>query len=403
MPLNECGFWVDSIMHNGQAYAPKLKCAKLYVAATSQHVGKTTTTLGLISALQLQGLNVGYCKPVGQKYVEIPGGDRVDKDAHLFSDFMGFQLVPELHSPVILGPGAVTGYLDNPEKTNYPQQIQQAACVLEGMHDVVVYEGTGHPGVGGVVDVSNADVAQMLGAGVIMVVEAGIGSTIDELLLNLALFQSRGVEVVGVIINKTRPEKMEKVQHYVGKKLEKLGIPILGTIPYASELGMPLMRTVQRAVKGDILAHPERMNNFVAGILAGSLIDTTNFKGCKGLLLMVSSARLGDSLQKLRKIGERKEIEHSLLSGLLVTGQPNIKPEDWEYINHFKIPVIHAPMDTYEAVLEFSRIEVKINTQTPWKVAKAVELFQQQIDQDKLMGLLKPQSTPYSPKWRRVV
>lgn len=35
----------------------------IYVAATSQHVGKTTMTLGLIAALRDQGVDVGYSKP----------------------------------------------------------------------------------------------------------------------------------------------------------------------------------------------------------------------------------------------------------------------------------------------------------------------------------------------------
>ncbi|NBC24766.1 MAG: AAA family ATPase [Bacteroidetes bacterium] len=35
---------------------------RIYVAATSQHVGKTTTTLGLVNTLRKQNINVGYCK-----------------------------------------------------------------------------------------------------------------------------------------------------------------------------------------------------------------------------------------------------------------------------------------------------------------------------------------------------
>ncbi len=56
-----------------------------------------------------------------------------------------------------------------------------------------MYEGTGHPGVGSVVDMSNAQVAQLLGAPVVMIVEGGIGSTIDLLNMNLALFRERRV------------------------------------------------------------------------------------------------------------------------------------------------------------------------------------------------------------------
>ena len=67
-----------------------MKYKSIYVAASSQHVGKTTSTLGLVSAFQDLGINVGYCKPVGQKFLEL-GNLRVDKDALLFADLsIGF-------------------------------------------------------------------------------------------------------------------------------------------------------------------------------------------------------------------------------------------------------------------------------------------------------------------------
>ena len=54
----------------------------IYVAATSQHVGKTTSTLGLVSSFLRKGLNVGYSKPVGQKHLNFENF-KVDKDTIL--------------------------------------------------------------------------------------------------------------------------------------------------------------------------------------------------------------------------------------------------------------------------------------------------------------------------------
>ena len=38
-----------------------------FVAATGQHVGKTTTCLGLVSGLLKTHKNVGFIKPIGQR------------------------------------------------------------------------------------------------------------------------------------------------------------------------------------------------------------------------------------------------------------------------------------------------------------------------------------------------
>ena len=98
----------------------------IYVAATSQHVGKTTSTLGLVAAFMKKGVKVGYCKPVGQKSLYLNNME-VDKDAILFADLMKFELDADVHSPVILGKGATTAFIDHPENYAYPERIKHAA------------------------------------------------------------------------------------------------------------------------------------------------------------------------------------------------------------------------------------------------------------------------------------
>jgi BioD-like phosphotransacetylase family protein len=41
------------------------------VAATKQHVGKTSTSLALLSGLQKRFDKVGFIKPVGQQHVPV--------------------------------------------------------------------------------------------------------------------------------------------------------------------------------------------------------------------------------------------------------------------------------------------------------------------------------------------
>ena len=351
----------------------------VYVAATGQHVGKTTSTLGLIHSLQLEGVSVGYCKPVGQKFVT-QNDMRVDKDTALFAQFMDFEIEPDIHSPVILGSGDTTRYLDDPDEKAIKGRIYHAANVLEKRHDIVVYEGTGHPGVGAVADVSNSVVADMVHAGLIMVVEAGIGNTIDKLDLNLSVFQQKNIPIIGVIINKTRKDKMEKIRHYVGKKLDKWGVPILGVLPYEEELGRPLMGTICKAIKGQVMFNGDQMDNRVKDIIAGSLIEMEDLRRLSDQLLVVSVRRFDDALRRIRQFAEQHNLTETPLAGIIITGKGSLKKDQEDYISHHKIPVLRSFFDTYESVIKISRIEVKINTRTPWKVQKAVELFKEHVD-----------------------
>ena len=209
----------------------------------------------------------------------------------------------------------------------------KASKILDKQHDVVVYEGTGHPGVGSVVDLSNADVAKTLDAGVIMVVEGGIGNTIDRLKMSIAIFEQQDVPIIGVIINKVHKTKMDEVSNFVGLKLEQMGLPLLGVIPYEPELELPLMIGILNAVKGKVLYNEDKLDNRIEDIIAGSLIDLEDLKSSENLLLIVSVKRLGDALKRLEKVAKRTGEKNLHISGIIVTGHSEI---DQAHIDFFE-------------------------------------------------------------------
>jgi len=361
-----------------------MKYKNIYVAASSQHVGKTTSTLGLVSGFMHKGLKVGYCKPVGQKFLDI-NNLIVDKDTVLFADLIHFDLIPEYHSPVILGKGATEKYLDNPDKYDLDAVLAEAKRYMTNNNDITVYEGTGHPGVGSVAGLSNARVAKILDAGVVMVVEGGIGSTIDMLNMCTAIFREQGVPIIGVILNKVRAEKLEKVKNYVSKWLKRNDLPLLGVIPYDQTLAYPLIRSIAKSVEGTIIYNADADSNKVADILAGSLIDLEKIQDKQDQLLVVSTKALNDVVKKIQNLESLNNIEKTSLTGIVATGEGNIDSATLKYIELNKLPLIRTHLDTYGCVVKISKIEVKINRKTPWKVKKAIQLIENHVDLDSIM------------------
>ena len=306
---------------------------------------------------------------------------------------LGFNLDPELHSPVILGDGVTAEYIDDPSRFHFKDRLDYAAAELSRLHEVVVYEGTGHPGVGSVVDLSNADVAKRLNASVIMIAEGGIGSTVDRLAMSLALFREQQVPILGVIINKVLPEKLEKIEHYLGKRFDQLGLPLLGVLPYDKSLSFPIMETVKQAVRGHIAFNEHQLANRVEEIVSGSLIGTEELKSFRNVLLVVSHKRLEEAVSKIKWIAAARGMkDESPLSGVIVTGDGQHEfpversGECVDYFMNYEIPVLTTALDTLGSVIKISRIEVKINTRTPWKVHRAVELIREHIPLEKLVG-----------------
>lgn len=361
------------------------KFKNIFVAASSQHVGKTTSTLGLVSSFMNMGYKVGYCKPVGQKFLDVQNL-KVDKDAVLFADLINFHIIPKLHSPVLLGPGATEMYLDNPGKYKLKKMILSAAERLENENEINIFEGTGHPGVGSVADLSNAQVAKLLKAGVIMVVEGGIGSTIDMLNMTTSLFREEKVPIIGVIINKVIPEKKEKVAHYVGQWLVKNNLKLLGLLPYERTLAFPVIKTVAEAIEGVVTYNADYVNNKVESILAGSLIDLKELKSSQDLLLVVATRSINEAIKKMESITRHHGIKHCPLSGIVAAGDGRFEKQTLDYIEKNRIPLIRSELDTYAAVVNISKIEVKINNSTPWKVQMAIDLIQNNVDLETILN-----------------
>lgn len=193
---------------------------RVYVAATRQNDGKTITALGLLSAMREHFKSVGYIKPVGQQ-VALIDGYNVDKDATLMVDVFHIEHQPRDLSPIAIPRGFTEDYILRGDPNKLRRNIQQAYLRASHNHDFMVIEGTGHAGVGSVLDLSNADVAQLLDAPVVLVTGGGIGRPIDEIMLNKALFDSHKVNVIGVVINKVIKEKYKKIKEIVSSGLKK--------------------------------------------------------------------------------------------------------------------------------------------------------------------------------------
>jgi BioD-like phosphotransacetylase family protein len=213
-----------------------------------------------------------------------------------------------------------------------------------------------------------------------MVVEGGIGSTIDMLNMNLALFREEKAEILGVIINKVIPDKLDRVNYYLSKWLEPRQIPILGLIPYEKSLAYPVMRTVADSVSGLTTHNAEFLDNKVEDIMAGSLIDTPELKSFENILLVAAVRQLEPALDKINSIMKVMRKNQSPLAGIVLTGQGTPEARSIEYIIQHKVPMIRTELDTYSSVLQISKIEVKINRDTPWKVRRAVELIRENVD-----------------------
>ena len=174
-----------SLSNNTQATSsiPK-ETRPIYVSATKEHVGKTTTCLALMSGLKKRFPNsIGFIKPVGQQHVPVFSDIteeeiRVDKDVNLMKEHFQLSHCDYRHmSPVIIPSGYTKQFIDGQiVLDDQLHAIKDAYKHVSGRNEVVLCEGTGHCAVGSIVGASNAKVADMIGASMVLVANGGLGS-----------------------------------------------------------------------------------------------------------------------------------------------------------------------------------------------------------------------------------
>lgn len=365
------------------------KKSSIFIAATDQHIGKTTTSLGLLSAFKKRGIDVGYCKPLGQEYV-VYGQEHVDKDVALFAELMPFDVIPHLHSPVLTKRGMTEKYIDSPNHDELVAKIDTSAQMLREKHDTVLFEGTGHPGVGSIVGLSNADVARRINAGVILVLKGGIGNTYDRYMLCKRFFEAANAQILGVIINKIMPNKEEKVKEYLTKIFSKEKVEILGFVPHDQRLSCPLLSTIAAELNADLLTPDDQLDRLVENVVVGSLMEIGTFHPDKRYLLVVSVSRLKPALNNLQEIWRSYNNMQPNLVGVLLSGPNDPDKAELNFFVQNNITVMRTSFDTYETIQKIAHLEVKLNAKATEKISRAIDLFDEHVKIDRIVELITP-------------
>ncbi|MBF0593367.1 MAG: AAA family ATPase [Candidatus Omnitrophica bacterium] len=363
------------------------KAKKIFIAATRQNDGKTIVSLGLLRALCNRFGKVGYIKPVGQQFHMIDG-EEIDKDVVLMRAVYKLEGNLKDMSPIAVPRGFTEAYIVNPNKGQLEQKVIDSFNRMSEGKDIVVIEGTGHAGVGSVFEMSNAEVARVLGASVILVSCGGIGKPIDEIMLNKAMFDAKGVKVLGAIINKVQSDKYEKVAPIVRQGLANQGVEVLGVIPHNDVLSNPTMQELLEDTKATLLSGKEDLDNTVNRIVVGAMPphEVLDYLG-PGTLLITPGNREDIILAAMSGClpGVSKTF---CISGLILTCGITPHKNVMHLIKELPIPVLLLKEDTFAVASMVDNLIVKIRPSAVKKIKAIESLVEKYVDIGKILDLL---------------
>lgn len=360
------------------------RAKRMFIAATKQDVGKTTVSLGLISALRNRSKSVGFIKPVGQHYL-VENGHKIDEDSVLMERIFGFNVPMQYMSPVAVDKGYTERFLDGVSVGTPKTGIRESFSRVAENRDFVVVEGTGHAGVGSVFDLSNAAVAKMLGARVVIVAPGGIGNPIDEIMLNKSLFDASGVPIAGVIINKVRPHKYDKVNEYVRKGLERLGIRVLGVIPYVETLGIPTMKDFQEELDMHVLCGEGSLCRQMSKVLVGAMDVREAFHHLENDCMVITPGNRGDFLNLLIKVHTGRFKAPRRIAGIILSGGLMPTKRIWKALKKADIPTLASRFNTYDVASKVHDLTIKIKSRDSNKIKMVFDIVEKHVDMDRLI------------------
>jgi len=370
------------------AHMTKPEVGKLYVGATRQNDGKTMVSLGLLHALGKRVNHIGYMKPVGQQYVEIDGS-QIDKDAVLMHQAYHLGDHLEDMSPIAVRKGFTEDYIVRGRPATLAAKILKASRRLCQGKDLVLVEGTGHAGVGSVFDTSNSDVAKLLGAKVIIISCGGIGRPIDEIMLNITKFQVDKVDIVGVIFNKVRAEKYDKVNRLVRLGMKRKKIPVLGVIPFVEMLSNPTLKELLEDLGGELICGEKGLKNQSGKMVIGAMPPRDALDYFTPNCLLITPGNRDDLILAAMSTSTLDHDKSKAVSGIVLTCGIEPHPNILHLVKQTDIPIILVKHDTFTTASKIYGAVYKLRAEETAKVQECGRLVEQYVDIDQIMQAMK--------------
>lgn len=239
------------------------------VSSTTESTGKTGVALALAREAQERGEEVGYMKPKGTT-LESAVGKTLDKDPMVAREALGVE--DEVHEmePVVYSPTfveqAVSGKVN--EEELHREVTDAYEDIAEG-RDAVFVEGGDVYTTGGTVNMTDAGVAEMLDARVVLIAEFDGHGSADDVLAAADAFGNR---LEGVVFNAVESADFDDVEDVLVPFLERRGVPVHGVIPWERDIAGVTVADLRDRLNATALTDAPQdayVERFLVGAMSG--------------------------------------------------------------------------------------------------------------------------------------
>ncbi len=343
---------------------------KIIIASMRKSAGKTSTIVGIAGAAKKK---FAYLKPFGERMLYRK--KRLwDYDSSLISAVFGLK-----EDPVDMTIGfdhSKLRYMYDEEGTR--KKLLETIDRVEGAPEVLFIEGGRDLSYGISVHLDTLSLARHTGGKLFIVVSGDSDSILDDLLFLNQHVHLAGIPLNGVIINKV--QNLEEFQNTHLPVIQKTGIPILGVIPYRSELTYFTVGYLAEHLFAKVLCGEGGLQRVVKNILIGAwsanvFLQNPLFKK-ENKLVITGGDRTDMILASLE----------SDTSAIILTN--NILPPSniISKASERNIPLLMVFSDTYQTAKQIEGLEPLLTKDDQEKVDLLKDLAERHVDLKEIVG-----------------
>ncbi|MFV2013975.1 MAG: DRTGG domain-containing protein [Candidatus Heimdallarchaeota archaeon] len=345
----------------------------LLLTSLSPGTGKTTFTIALARKFRLDGLNVGYFKPITDR--------TEDTDAENAKTVLGLD-----DDVSILCPVMITQFeydMEEAQKDEITRKINNAYKQLRDKYEFLVIESSPTLNHLAFLNYSAPDLAKLLNAKLLMIASGKTVDDVDSIVLMAKYIQSFEVDIVGGILTQVPAEYIEYFRTIICPSLlKKHDIEMLGMVPDRSDLVAPTVAELTNAINGKIIAGKKYTDKLVENYMVGAMTPETALKYFR---TSVNKAVITG--------GDRPQLAIAALetdtSVLILTGSIMPPAQVLAKAEERQIPIMIVPGDTFSTIKTVTSVSIygTVHSEDDVRLNAWIK-FLEEVDCDKILSSL---------------
>lgn len=367
----------------------------VFIASAEPYSGKSVVALGLMNMLLGKAQRVAYFKPI------INPNAKDKRDVHIDTVLSWFKLPVQYEDSYAFTGREALKILEKQNKDEMIDTIIHKLKKLEEGHDFTIIDGSDFVGDGTAFEFeTNINIAKNLGSPVIIVVSGEGRNTaqlINSVLTVWSSFEMREVQVIGIIVNKVKPDQADDVKEFLSGQLPNS--ISLSIIPEDKSLLAPTMKEIYEQLGATIVCGEDQLSNQVDNFVTGAMQVPQFLNHIKENVVVVTPSDRGDIV--ISTMQANMSSNYPKVAGIVTTVGGQLDEPVQRLIEGLPtvVPVISVKEGTFETISKLSGIHSRITPDNTKKIQLAIDTFNKYVDvkslEDKLVTFRAESLTPH--------